>query len=221
MELKSLGTIGLEAIDKHIESILNLTKKKDLAQWTENVMINNKEKSDNKLAMAHARFAAFTKSTAKHDLFSGNEIDLLSKPKTTTDKVREIIKKNGLSGGKKKCLSKNKTPKKKNPSRRLKAAPKFIDLTNLPSKSSVDKINAISTLFENDKAKGISGSVEVRKVFLQIQALSHLLDNGPKHEIEVVIYYLNKNQCYSSQFVLSFFPFALSLLFSQLQHPRG
>ena len=28
-------------------------------------MISNKEKSDNKLAMAHARFAAFTKSTAK------------------------------------------------------------------------------------------------------------------------------------------------------------
>lgn len=27
MELNSLGTIGLEAIDKHIESILNLTKK--------------------------------------------------------------------------------------------------------------------------------------------------------------------------------------------------
>lgn len=113
MELNSLGTIGLEAIDKHIESILNLTKKKDLAQWTENVMINNKEKSDNKLAMAHARFAAFTKSTAKHDLFSRNEIDLLSKPKTTTDKVREIIEKNGLSVGKRNVYRKTKLPRRR------------------------------------------------------------------------------------------------------------
>ena len=84
-------------------------------------MISSKEKSENKLAMAHARFTAFATSIAKHDLIPRDKIDLLSKPKTTTDKVREIIEKNCISLGKNKCLSKNRKPKKKKPSRRLKA----------------------------------------------------------------------------------------------------
>ena len=37
------------------------------------------------------------------------------------------------------------------------------------------------------------------------------MDNGPRNKIEEVLDYLNKNQCYPSQFVVSLFPAALSL----------